>query len=289
MRVEANGTGLWFDVEGAGLVPDGAAMRKRPTLVLVHGGPGSYDHSYFKPHFSSLTSVAQVVYLDLRDHGRSQRHDPKDWSYELCADDIRAFCDAIGLDHPIVLGHSMGSWIVLLYGARHPGHAGALIAQSGMARFDLDRLTEGFRRAGGDVVADVARRAFAGEEVSDEEWAPAFAAYGPSVPSADELSRRAQNLEVDASGELMRQLDILDQLPRISSATLVCVGELDAVTPVNASQEIYDHLPASVRQMEVIPGVGHFPWLDDPDRYWAVIADFVRNHPAAITSSSHMG
>ena len=276
VEIEANGTRLWFDVEGAALVPDGATMRERPTVVLVHGGPGSYDHSYFKPHFSRLADIAQVVYLDLRDHGRSQRHAPDAWSYELCADDIRRFCDAIGLERPIVLGHSMGSWIVLLYGARHPGHAGGLIAQSGMARFDLDRLTEGFRRAGGDVVADVARRAFAGEEVSDEEWAPAFAAYGPNVPSADELARRAQNLDVDASGQLMRELNILDQLPLITSPTLVCVGELDAVTPVDASQEIYDHLRANVRRMEVIPGVGHFPWLDDPERYWAVITDFVR-------------
>jgi len=276
MQVEANGTRLWFDVEGASLVSDGPIMRERPIIVLVHGGPGSYDHSYFKPHFSRLTDVAQVVYLDLRDHGRSQRHDPKQWSYELCADDIRAFCDAIGLDHPIVLGHSMGSWIVLLYGARHPGHAGALISQNGMARFDLDRLAEGFRRAGGDEVADVARRAFAGEDMSDEEWAPAFAAYGPNVPSAEALSRRTQNLDVDVSGELMRDLDILDQLPQITSPTLVCAGVLDAVTPVEASQEIYDNLPAGVRRMEVLPEVGHFPWLDDPERYWAVITDFVR-------------
>ncbi len=276
MQVEANGTQLWFDVEGAALIPEGATMRQRPTVLLIHGGPGSYDHSYFKPHFSRLTDVAQVVYLDLRDHGRSARHDPATWSYEVCADDIRAFCDAIGLEHPIVLGHSMGSWIVLMYGARHPGHAGALISQNGMARFDLDRLAEGFRRAGGDEVAEVARRAFAGEDVSDEAWAPAFAAYGPNVPSPDELSRRTQNLDVDVSGELMRALDMLDQLPLITSPTLVCVGELDAVTPVEASQEIYDHLAPEVRSMTVIPRTGHFPWLDDPERYWAVITDFIR-------------
>jgi len=276
MQVDANGTQLWFDVEGAALIPDGATMRQRPTVLLIHGGPGSYDHSYFKPHFSRLTDVAQVVYLDLRDHGRSARHDPAKWSYEVAADDIRAFCDAIGVEHPIVLGHSMGSWIVLMYGARHPGHAGALISQNGMARFDMDRLAEGFRRAGGDEVADVARRAFAGEDVSDEEWAPAFAAYGPNVPTPDELSRRTQNLDVDVSGELMRDLDVLDQLASITSPTLVCAGELDAVTPVEASQEIYEHLAPEVRSLTVIPGTGHFPWLDDPERYWAVITDFIR-------------
>ncbi len=45
MQVEVNGTWLWFDVDGAALVADGPRMRERPTVVLVHGGPGSYDHS----------------------------------------------------------------------------------------------------------------------------------------------------------------------------------------------------------------------------------------------------
>src|SRR6188768_3513757 len=109
MHVDVNGTRIWFDADGPALVPSGSAMRDRPTVLLIHGGPGSYDHSYFKPHFSRLTDVAQVVYLDLRDHGRSARHDPAKWSYEVAADDIRAFCDAIGVEHPVVLGHSMGS------------------------------------------------------------------------------------------------------------------------------------------------------------------------------------
>ena len=82
MDVAVNGTRLWFDVEGAGLVADGPVMRGRPTMVLVHGGPATYDHSYFKPQFSTLARTAQVVYLDLREHGRSARHDPAAWSFE---------------------------------------------------------------------------------------------------------------------------------------------------------------------------------------------------------------
>jgi dipeptidyl aminopeptidase/acylaminoacyl peptidase len=57
---------LWFDVDGPVLVPDGRAMRERPTVVLLHGGPESFDHSYFKPEFARLSEAAQVVYLDLR-------------------------------------------------------------------------------------------------------------------------------------------------------------------------------------------------------------------------------
>ncbi|TMK76532.1 MAG: hypothetical protein E6G45_12990 [Actinobacteria bacterium] len=71
MQIDLNGTRLWFDVDGPALVPDGNEMRQRPTVVLVHGGPGARDHSYFKPDFAPLVEHAQVVYLDLRGHGRS--------------------------------------------------------------------------------------------------------------------------------------------------------------------------------------------------------------------------
>jgi proline iminopeptidase len=279
MQIEVNGTRLWFDVDGPAVVPDGAGTRERRSIVLVHGGPGSYDHSYFKPHFSRLTDVAQVVYLDLRDHGRSARNDTAAWTYEQCADDIRAFCDAIGLDGPIVYGHSMGGWVVLMYGARHPGHAEGLIANCTMARFDLDRLTEGFRSAAGDEVAALARRCYAGGSVTDQEWDRVYAAFGPKIPSPDELARRIGNPEVGEVGaEQFLRLDVLDQLPRITSRTLVLAAELDAVTPVAAAREILEAMAPGIGQLEVMPGAGHFPWLDAPDRFFELIRDFATSN-----------
>jgi proline iminopeptidase len=282
MKVEVNGTQLWFDVDGPALVPDGSAMRERPTVVLVHGGPGGYDHSYFKPDFEPLTRVAQVVYLDLRDHGRSARHDPADWSFEVCADDVRAFCDLVGIARPIVYGHSMGGFIAMLYGARHPGHASALVLQSTCARYDLERLVEGVRRVAGDEVAELARRDYAGDDVSVDEWARVFAAFGPHVPDREQLDRRIRNPDVGPQGmDLMRRLDIVDELAQITRPTLVCVGELDSVTPVDASREIVDALPAGVGRLEVIEGAGHFPWKDAPDLYWPIVQEFVaaNTHP----------
>jgi proline iminopeptidase len=109
-------------------------MRERPTVVLLHGGPGSFDHSYFKPDFARLAQVAQVVYLDLPGHGRSEWGDPASWSFELCGDAVCDFCDALGIARPVVYGHSLGSMVALVYAARHPGHAAALVLQSAMGR-----------------------------------------------------------------------------------------------------------------------------------------------------------
>jgi hypothetical protein len=51
---------LFFGVDGAKLVPDGATMRERPTLLLLHGVPG-FDHSVYKSVLSPLTDNAQLT------------------------------------------------------------------------------------------------------------------------------------------------------------------------------------------------------------------------------------
>jgi len=75
MYIKVNDTQLFFDVEGAKLVPDGPTMREKPTLVLLHGGPG-LDHSIYKPAFATFADIAQVIYLDHRGQGRSERSSP---------------------------------------------------------------------------------------------------------------------------------------------------------------------------------------------------------------------
>lgn len=290
MHVEVNGTRLWFDVEGSGLVPDGAAMRGRPTVVLLHGGPGSFDHSYFKPDFARLADAAQVVYLDLRGHGRSEHGDPQDWSFEVCADDVCAFCDALAIERPVVYGHSLGGFVALSYAVRHPGHAGALVLQSTHARFDLERIVEGFRRAGGDTAAAVAQRVYGGQRrtVSPEEWAPCWKHVGRWVPGDEERTRIVVNPDLNLPGlELMRHFDVLHRLGAVDCPALVCVGELDPVTPPAASQELYEALPAGTARLEVVPGAGHFTWKDAPERYWPLLLDFVASDVVRARACPH--
>jgi proline iminopeptidase len=275
MHVQVNGLRLWFDVDGAALVPFGGEMRERPTVVLLHGGPGGYDHSYFKPDFERLREVAQVVYLDVSGHGRSALEDPRTWTFELAADGVRGFCDAVGIAGPIVYGHSLGAMIAATYAARHPRHAGALVLQSGMGRYDLQRIVDGFRRFGGDEVAAIAERSYGGTPppVSAEEWERCRVVFGPRVLSDDERTRMLSVDLGDPALERLRSFDVLEGLSAVACPTLVCVGELDPVTPVAAAEELAAALPNA--RLEIVRGAGHWTWKDAPDDYWPLLTEFV--------------
>ena len=106
MRVLVNGVRLFFDVEGVSLVPDGPVMREKPTLLLLHGGPG-FDHSIYKLAYSSLADCAQVIYLDHRGNGRSDAGPKEAWTLAQWGDDVRAFCDVLGIERPAGLGASV--------------------------------------------------------------------------------------------------------------------------------------------------------------------------------------
>ena len=123
------------------------------------------------------------------------------------------------------------------------------------------------------ALADVS---YTGGEVTDEEWEQVFAAFGPHIPDEDTMARRVGHPELGPYGmERVRAVDLLDSLGGVETATLVVVGTEDPVTPVAAAEEIVDAMPPGRARLEVLPEAGHFPWLDQPDRLRAVLADFV--------------
>ncbi|WP_424674246.1 alpha/beta fold hydrolase [Candidatus Binatus sp.] len=155
MRVKIGDVRLFFDVEGAKLRPDGAKMREAPTIVLLHGGPG-FDHSNFKPDFSPMAEIAQVVYLDHRGNGRSDRGDRSKWNLAQWGDDVRSFCEALEIERPIVMGVSFGGMVAMSYATRHPEHPGKLVLSSTAAVSRQDRSLEMFERLGGAEVREAA-------------------------------------------------------------------------------------------------------------------------------------
>jgi len=284
MRVLVNGVRLFFDVEGSSLVPDGPAMRGKPTIVLLHGGPG-FDHSIYKPVLSSLADIAQVVFLDQRGNGRSDPGPQESWTLAQWGDDVHAFCEALGIEHPIVLGMSFGGMVALAYATRHPGHPAKLIlgnteAAGGSYR---ERRVALFERFGGPEIGALARRRFLEghtDAATLEAWVRmAFPLYSRTPRDPDAIRRTVRHPEVThwftQPGGEGHTFDFFPVLARVQCPTLVLGGEEDPMTPIECQVDLAAALPAHLARFERFQGCGHTVLVDAPARALAAIRDFI--------------
>ncbi|HLI78812.1 MAG TPA: alpha/beta hydrolase [Candidatus Binataceae bacterium] len=278
MRVQVGDGRLFFDVEGAKLVTDGPKMRERPTLLLLHGGPG-FDHSTFKPHLSPLAEVAQVIYLDHRSNGRSDRTPPDRWTLAHWADDVRAFCEALEIEKPIVMGTSFGGFVALSYGTRHPDHPGKLIFCTTSAKWRLPRVLDAFERIGGAQARAAAKNYWEspGSETMAAYIRDCFPLYNRNRRGNESITRSVMNTELMTEFPRTQQsnFDFLPDLRRIKCPTLVLGGEDDPITPIEDSEDIAAAIPKDLVRFERFPATGHGIVNDAPERFIEVLKDFV--------------
>ena len=286
MHVSVNGVRLFFDVEGAKYVPDGPAMREKPTLLLLHGGPG-FDHSIYKPAYSALADIAQIVYLDHRGNGRSEDGPKESWNLAQWSDDVHAFCDALGIVDPIVLGASFGGMVALAYATRHLAHPSKLIVISTEARGGSypDRRVELFERFGGPEVGALARRRFLEfrghpDQASRDAWRRLAMPVYFRTPRDPDMARRAVNrpevlqLFTGPGGE-SETFNMFPDLHRIQCPTLVMGGEDDPMHPIESQADIAAALPPQLVQFERFANCGHAVVPDAPERAMALLREFI--------------
>jgi len=285
MHVLVNGVRLFFDVEGAGLVPDGAAMRERPTLLMLHGGPGA-DHSILRPDYSGLAEIAQMIYFDHRGNGRSEDGSREGWTLAQWGDDVRAFCDALSIRDPLVLGASFGGMVALAYATRHPAHPSKLILISTEAAggSHRERRVALFERFGGPEAGALARRRFfelqGHDAASLEAWRRLALPHYFRNPRDPAAARRAVSRgEVlqwfTRQGGESQTFDLFPDLHRIRCPTLVMGGEDDPIHPIESQAELAAALPEHLVQFERFVGCRHAVVPDAPERAFAVMRDFI--------------
>jgi pimeloyl-ACP methyl ester carboxylesterase len=288
MHVRVNGVQLFFDVEGAKLVPDGPAMREKPTLLLLHGGPG-FDHSIYRPAYSALADIAQVIFLDHRGNGRSEDGPSEAWNLAQWGDDVRAFCDVLGIVDPIVLGVSFGGMVALAYATRHPAHPSKLVLISTEAAGGThrERRIQLFERFGGPEVGALARRRFLEvqghtDQASLDAWRRlAFPLYTRTRRDPDMARRAVSRSEVlhwfTKPGGESHTFNMFPDLGRIQCPTLVLGGEDDPMLPIECQADIAAALPAHLVRFERFADCGHAVIPDAPERAMAVIRDFIEH------------
>lgn len=281
MYAKVDGQAIFFDVVGAKLGISGPKLVEKPTVIVMHGGPG-FDHAGMRPDFDHLADIAQVIYIDHRGNGRSVPSDPATWTLDRWGDDVKGLCDALGIVKPIVFGQSFGGMVAQSYAIRHPGHAAGIVISSSAARMDFPAAFAAFERKGGREARAIAERFWSTLSDADQiEYArvcmPLYLTHKPRDP--DQMARATRRLEVtrhfSKSGGEIHRMDFRPRLKDVRGPALVIGGIEDPITPPHLSEEIAAHLAKGSAELRLFAGCGHGAYRDEPQTVWPVVRAFI--------------
>ena len=84
-------------------------------MIILHGLFGFSDN--WQTHAKKFADYYRVILVDLRNHGHSDWSD--EFSYELMVKDLKELCDDLGLKNILLIGHSMGGKVAMLFAQKH--------------------------------------------------------------------------------------------------------------------------------------------------------------------------
>ena len=273
--IRANDQDLYFEVHGGG-----------PPLVLIMGI--GYDATLWTlAQVPALSEMFQVVIFDNRDVGRSSRAS-EPYTIADMADDVAGLLDGLDITRAHVLGLSMGGMIAQEFALRHAGRLDRLVlsgcgAAPARVAFDPIRTWNWVKAADktGEVFAcQQFTWLFSNSFLRNKEAVQqtvAMMANNPNPVGADAYNRQAQ---------AYLGFDALDQLPGISSPSLMIAGEQDLLTPPWVCREVADRIPGC--QFEIIRGNGssHVVPIERPEEFNHLVTTFLSARKPADVSAT---
>ncbi len=283
MRAKIRDTEIYFDIEGAGLIPDGSTMREKPIAFVIHGGPGA-DHSSYKPTFSRLSETMQLVYFDHRGQGRSARGAKETYTLENNVEDMEALRQYLGLEKIAVIGTSYGGMVALSYASRYPVMVQSLIviataADNGFLAKAKDNLAARGTEEQQAIARFLWESSFENEAQLKEYFQllmPLYSITYKSVSSPPKSWDRTI-LSVDAInvafGGFLRSYNVAGELHKITAPTLVIGGRYDWICPPEFSEDIARRIPHA--ELRIFENSGHLIRVDEPEALLEAIAGFI--------------
>jgi pimeloyl-ACP methyl ester carboxylesterase len=245
---EVNGINLYLERHGTG----------RP-LVLLHGGLGSGE--MFGPVLPALAERYEVVTVDLQGHGRTADID-RPIDMRLMADDIAALIDHLGLDHPDVVGYSLGGGVALHTAFGYADRIGRLVAVSAHIRSDA-------------VYPEMAQQqaqvnAAAAEFMKDT---PMYQLYQRVAPRPEDFATLLDKL----GASMASPFDFTEEVRALRVPTMIVAADAD-LAPPSHFVEVFKLLdgglrdggwmgegrPAGGHALAILPGLTHYTIFSSP-------------------------
>jgi pimeloyl-ACP methyl ester carboxylesterase len=232
-----------------------------PSVLLLHGWGGRIES--FTPVYNDLARSYTVYAIDFPGFGDSSLP-AVPWGSADYARLTLAVMDRLQITRAHIIAHSFGGQVTMNLAAAHPERLGklVLVASAGV---------RGPRTLKAHVKRCISRLG---------KW---VATYGSRVGKTlrDALYRRIQSQDYANAGPLRPTLvkvvneDLRAILPRIKSPTLLVWGEHDRDVPLAAAQVMVRLIPDA--QLVIFENAGHFPYLDQFDRFRLLVGRFLRD------------
>ena len=267
-----HGHELWYVDSGSG-----------PAVLFIHGLLGS--HQNWAHLVDALDDSHRLLAPDLFGHGASA-NPMGDYSLGAHAATLRDLLDQLDIDKVTLVGHSFGGGIALQFCYLFPDRVErlVLVASGGLGR-SVSPLLRSATLPGAEWVLPVlasgwvqARAEGAGRVLARVGWkagADASQAWHGFTSLSDGESRRAflatTRSVIDPGGQTVTAHDHLPTASPI--ATMVVWGTKDRMIPAWHAATAAKAIPGC--RVELFEGAGHFPHLEDPDRFAALLSDFM--------------
>jgi pimeloyl-ACP methyl ester carboxylesterase len=236
-----------------------------PSVVFIHGFRNTSES--WHPVRSRIESAGLVAcYLDLPGCGASST--PPTWrqcTVEAYADCVHRFCQLLGLNDIVLVGHSLGGAIALTVALEHPELLAGLVLIAPAPAGGLGYLSE-------EQIASLI------DPSPKELEALARAAFHRQPPEAEfehllAVVRSASSQHVKGAIESQRTLQLTDRLGEIRTPTLVVGGDRDRHVPIRHTLLT----AAAIRRcgVQIFHEVGHAPFFEVPDEFTTLVAHFV--------------
>jgi pimeloyl-ACP methyl ester carboxylesterase len=254
-----------------------------PAVLFVHGLLGS--HRNWAHLVDRLDDSHRVIVPDLFGHGASAKP-MGDYSLGAHAATLRDLLDRLEIDRVTIVGHSLGGGISMEFCYLFPARVERLVLVStgGLGR-EVSPVLRSATLPGAEWVLPVIgsswvrdRAELVGRLLHKVGWRPSSdvtAAWQGFTSLSDAEGRRAflatTRAVVDPGGQTVNASDYLAET--IAIPTLVVWGGRDRMIPVQHAEHARASIPGC--RVEIFEQSGHFPHLDEPDRFAAVLRSFV--------------